>query len=172
MIIVAAAWMDLRGGRIKNRLIFIGLIAGWISQILNGFPRGVGSVIGGMVLPILLGWILFKIRVVGAGDLKLLSVIGCFHGSRGVLSCMLIIIFLAGLYGFVILLCRHQLVSAFSDFFQYLEEISYTRELLPYERGRREGRTIPLAVFIGSGYAIWRILPFFPSWVQQLFQLF
>ncbi len=161
-ILVPAVWADLKRGRIPNWLILAGLVSGWLLQRLAGFPNGIPDVLWGMLLPILLGWVLFRIRAIGAGDLKLLSVIGCFHGSKGVLSCMLISIFLAGVFSFAWLLRRRQLVPAILDFFSYLEELSIQRQLIPYESGRKAGRVVPMAVFIGAGYGIWRILPFLP----------
>ncbi len=161
--VTVAAAADLCTGRVPNLLILAGLGTGWLFRIAAGSAAGIGDGLAGMCLPLLLGWILFRIRAFGAGDIKLLSFIGCFQGSRAVLSCMLISILLAGIYSLARLLRRRQLVPAFTDFFLYLEDISKKKQLLPYTSGRRAGRVVHFAVFIWLGCGIRMILTFFPD---------
>lgn len=72
--------MDLKSYKISNHLIIFGLIIG---ILFNFFEYGWTSIsisFLGILLPILLLFPLFLIKALGAGDIKLFSVLGSFYG--------------------------------------------------------------------------------------------
>ncbi len=84
-----AAALDLRKGRIPNRLTYGGIIAGLaLRGCLIGW-RGMldglaGGLAGGAVF-----FLIFLVRGMGAGDVKLMAAIGCFAGLRQAVLIML-----------------------------------------------------------------------------------
>lgn len=86
---------DYRGWRIPNKLIGAGLIQGFVvSAVWRGLQDGLVCSIQGCVIPVMMLFVLFLIRALGAGDIKLLAVAGAFVGT-GVYRVM-IYSFLAG----------------------------------------------------------------------------
>jgi len=88
VILVAAAVCDIRMRKIPNRLIVTGLVLGFGGALL---PDGLGALqalsgfgIGfGVFLP------MYMLRVLGAGDVKLMAVVGAFLGTGATLGAML-----------------------------------------------------------------------------------
>ena len=77
VLVIVAAVHDLREFRIPNRLIVAGIVVGVSVIVIRAFT---GEYIGNYILGTLVGLagmiFLYIIRAVGAGDVKLLAVIG------------------------------------------------------------------------------------------------
>lgn len=90
---------DLKWWRIPNRLIVVGLICGVLCNITEfGILGGIKQFALGAVTPIAWLVILFLIRGMGAGDIKLLAVIGGLMG-RGIAEIVIYSIFVGGVIG-------------------------------------------------------------------------
>ncbi len=83
-----AAVQDVRSGRISNRLIAAGLMIGIAIQILEYQMWGVYYFLRNISVPVILFYLLFQMRVLGAGDIKLFSMIGSFLTIWELLRCM------------------------------------------------------------------------------------
>ncbi len=86
---------DLNGRRISNRLIFLGIGCGASLRI---FTEGIcqsGRLAADLLLPVGLLFILYLFRILGAGDLKLFSMISIFIGISACFS-VICYAFLAG----------------------------------------------------------------------------
>ncbi len=94
--LVAAVWQDVRTRRIPNRLVLVGTLAG---LVLNGAlplalsqtvarPGGLGWLASfeGMALGLVLLLPLYALKTLGAGDVKLLAMVGAFVGPHAVLG--------------------------------------------------------------------------------------
>ena len=96
---------DLKWWRIPNRLIVVGLICGVLCNITEFvILGGIKQFALGAVTPIAWLVILFLIRGMGAGDIKLLAVIGGLMG-RGIAEIVIYSIFagsVIGLFGYLV----------------------------------------------------------------------
>ncbi len=131
-VLFAAMWMDICKGRIDNRLILIGLAGGFTAQIIYAFPTGWPDMLLGLIMPILLFGLFFLIRAIGAGDIKLLMIIGCACGTTMLFRSIWFSLILAGSYALLLLLRSGLLLIALSDFFTYCQLIITRRQLMPY----------------------------------------
>jgi prepilin peptidase CpaA len=92
----AAVWHDVCARRIPNRLVFSGTLAGLALQAmipagagLFGTPMGslgVLSAAGGVALGLAFLLPMYALRLIGAGDVKLLSMVGAFVGAGQILA--------------------------------------------------------------------------------------
>ena len=82
----AAVFQDLKRGIISNTLIFTGLFGGLIFQLFRLGGWGLVFFLGSAAFPILLLAFLYYFRMIGAGDIKLLAVLGGFLGIRDMLQ--------------------------------------------------------------------------------------
>lgn len=123
-ILVIATAFDLKSRRIPNILILSGLILGLdVAGILGG-ATGLLHALAGSGLALLLTFPLYMLRIFGAGDVKLISVVGAFLGSGQILWALLTI-FVAGgvlaltyaaLRGGLIAVLRHVFTSVRMQF--------------------------------------------------------
>ena len=94
-LLITAVWMDIRTNKISNRLIGFGLILGYIRNFEEyGWDGGIHFLIQ-ISLPVLVFYLFFLMHVLGAGDIKLFSVISSCIGLKSLIK-IVIFSFLAG----------------------------------------------------------------------------
>lgn len=76
---------DFREMKIRNRLIASGLIWGLAFRILGDGCAGIVHFLVNISIPVILLFLLFQMRILGAGDIKLFSVAGGFLTTRQLL---------------------------------------------------------------------------------------
>ncbi|WP_306392983.1 A24 family peptidase [Telluria beijingensis] len=92
----AAVWHDVRARRIPNAIVFPGMLAAFALHALLPAGQGLfGAEPGGLgLLQSLCGWGLglalllpmYALRLMGAGDVKLLAMVGAFVGAGQILT--------------------------------------------------------------------------------------
>jgi prepilin peptidase CpaA len=93
-------------GKIYNWLTFPGIALGLVYGLWSGGVSGLGSALGGVVLGLVLyGW-MFWIRVMGAGDVKLLMALGAWGGPRFAVDVAVLGVVLGGVLAVLILIAR------------------------------------------------------------------
>ena len=88
VLLILAVVTDFRERRISNRLIASGLFLGLALRILVEGSAGVVHFLGNISIPVIMLFLLFQMRALGAGDIKLFSVIGGFLTTRQLLCTM------------------------------------------------------------------------------------
>lgn len=152
LLLSTAVWMDIRSWRISNRLIISGLVLGFLVQIWEYGIRGMGIFIRNVSIPVILLYLLFLMRVLGAGDIKLFSVISSIWNLK--ITCITIA---AGfLTAAVISLCKliyqRNLFSRLIVFWEYAGRILATGKLETYPResqGKQNFIHFSVAILIG-----------------------
>ena len=134
-IVLAAAWDDLRSGRISNQLIVTGLFAGFLCQVVHYKAVGIVLFLGGSLLTLLLLGVLFYFRMLGAGDIKLFCVVGGFLGAMDLLKCMLAAVVFGAVWSSWILWKRHLWTERFGYFMQYTATYAKERHWKSYLDG-------------------------------------
>jgi prepilin peptidase CpaA len=99
LLLLAAAWSDIRSRRIPNILVFPGAIAGVLLHVLLPQEAGglgiLGSLAGwGTGLALLLP--LYLLRIMGAGDVKLMAMTGAFLGAQATVGALLCVLLAGG----------------------------------------------------------------------------
>ncbi|MDC7706762.1 A24 family peptidase [Vogesella indigofera] len=91
--LLAAVFADIATRKIPNRLVFFGMIIGFLAQAFLPGGDGLLSAFKGLLFGFGLFLPLYLLRVMGAGDVKLMAMVGCFSGSPaifGVVLCTLL----------------------------------------------------------------------------------
>jgi prepilin peptidase CpaA len=96
-LLVAAAVIDYRSYRIPNWLTFGGAIfgLGYNAAVPAAVQPGILWALGGLGLGLVILLPLYALRVMGAGDVKLMAMVGAFLGLSGILTAVLFT-FIAG----------------------------------------------------------------------------
>jgi prepilin peptidase CpaA len=98
-LLLGAVWHDVRSRRIPNRLVFSGALAGLLlnavlpagAGLLTAAPGALGfwPALGGLVVGLALLLPMYALKALGAGDVKLMAMVGAFVGPQTVFFCLL-----------------------------------------------------------------------------------
>lgn len=122
-VFICAVAGDLWDYKIKNHVI----IAGWVTAvclntITNGF-YGILNTILCIMITILIGFPVFMTGGIGAGDIKLMSVIGGMYGLVFLAKVAMLFLIMAGAVSLVKLIRKRALISRTKAFIYYLLHI-------------------------------------------------
>lgn len=175
-----AAWQDIKGHRISNRVVLAGLIMGLMFNAFiptgDGFnspaPGGLGwwgSLTGiGMGMAVLLPF--YLLRAMGAGDVKLMGMVGAFLGPGQVLGALLGTFLVGGVMALIIALRAGAIGRLFGNVkFMLLDGVVKvsTGQMPVMEDSSHSAGELPYAVAIAVGsltYMIWRRL----MWIDAI----
>lgn len=132
LIVSVAAVMDIKSYKIKNWLSVSGILIGTCFQIMEYKSVGILYAAAGIGLPIFCLWILFCLRAMGAGDIKLFSVAGCFLGPKKILDCMLYALMIGGIFALCKMLYCRNIRERFRYFIAYIKKMIQTGIYEPY----------------------------------------
>lgn len=123
---------DIRTFRISNRLILYGIASGFFIHLLQFNLLSILSWFSGLLVPIILLFPLFYIRALGAGDIKLFSVIACFIGPSSCFPIILLSFFSCAFLSLIRLLRKGILISRYHWLFGYILCSLHRKRLVPY----------------------------------------
>jgi prepilin peptidase CpaA len=144
-IMVAAAVIDLMSYRIPNELVLALLVLFVVVAALNWSEVPWGSHLAAAILIFGAGILLYAIRQMGAGDVKLLAVVALWSGVFP-LPRLMVFVSVCGLIGMLILIAFRAVVPRLQP-----QGTSETRKL---PRVLTKGQGIPYAIGIGPGAII------------------
>lgn len=136
--------MDLIYEKVDNHFILFGLLLGIMYQVVTCGLRGAVLFLVGIGIPVLFLYILFLFRMLGSGDIKLLSMLGGFIGPYSIAKCILVSFLCGAVISVLILMICGNLISRLKYFTNYMNKLLITEkfwlseELIPYyRRGKR-----------------------------------
>ena len=118
----SAMRQDLKDGRIPNRLLFICLGTVFFLKLAGGGLKMFLMSVTGMLVPLCLLMPLFLIHVQGAGDIKLLAVIGAYFGPAGALKCLVLSYLAGGVCALVLMVRRRNFTRRFRYLGRFIAE--------------------------------------------------
>ena len=132
ILLLAAAIIDLKTYRIPNYLILSGILAAlayhFSSDGFNGLLFSVSGIVVGiglLIIPYLMGGM-------GAGDAKLMGVVGGFLGAKGAFSAFLLIAVVGGVYALILrLIYKDELKGLSAKIYHGVLSFILTRKYVP-----------------------------------------
>ena len=148
----AALFFDLRTGRIPNILILFGLLAACVLRTAAFGTAGVLSFLAGAGFPFLVLFLLFRLGMMGAGDIKLLMAAGGLLGWPGSLRFFVLSILFGTLVSAIVFAGRVRFSDRFRYFRAYVRKALLTGEVSRYrmEGERPENIHFALPVFLAA----------------------
>lgn len=138
--------MDLKSGKIPNGLIVCGWCMGLLYHLLKWNWIGVLTFIGEAGFPLIVWGIFYYFRMIGAGDVKLFSVLGAFLGISLCGRLMLSSVFLGGIIAAGLLVVRGNLYWRISYFQCYVESLIRKEGWKSYREGETKESTFHFTV--------------------------
>lgn len=149
----------------KNLYIIIGFCFGLLcffySNSYKSFEKSQSFVLG-IILPIILLWILFRYKVIGAGDIKLFSVIGSLYGCPFIIKNMILALFSGAILSVIHFIRQKDFLYRLSYFKSFISRQNSIKKFLlepiPYYEREQEGYSavMPFTVAITIGFLLAR----------------
>lgn len=173
-LLLAAAWFDVRQQRIPNALVVPGALMAVLLHVatpagdgfLAYFPGGLGvwGALSGLVFGLLALLPLYALRGMGAGDVKLLAMVGAFLGPRDFAGALIATLLAGGVLAAALALQRRALGRVLQNLklvlWNGMLKLSGAGAALP-EFGVTTTVALPFGVAIATGsmaYVIFRAL--------------
>lgn len=140
--LAVAAWTDWNRQRVGNGLLLAAAAAGiWLFRFRFVIPAFV---------MLLAAFMLFRLRLLGAGDGKLMAVIMGYLGWKHGLEAIFFGFFLGAVWELCHLRHSRILIARLNYFAAYLSRIIQKKQIEVYRAPSGEGK-FPLAVFLAAG---------------------
>ena len=150
-----AAATDIQRYCISNRLIICGLLSGCVFQVSDGGMKGIGVFLLNVSVPVILFYLLYLIRALGAGDIKLFSMIGGIWGLQVLCVTIIVSFLIASFLSLCKILYHRNLFSRLWVFKGYICQVLVSGRLLVYpQESQGNQHVIHFSVAILIGYAI------------------
>lgn len=146
-VLTVAAIGDIWRMKISNRLIIIGLTMAFLFRVVGGQVENIVRFLPDIILPVVILYLLYLSGILGAGDIKLFSMIGGFTNLKETIWCMAAAFSMAALWAAIRLLVTGELAVRLTDGFLYFKNI-FTGHFYKYES---DSKPICFAVFVLLG---------------------
>lgn len=152
LLLSAAVIIDQRERRIPNSLILAGLIIGLSWNIaVSGFA-GAAFALKGLLAGIALLFIPFALKGMGAGDVKLLGMVGAFKGALFAFSTFIAMALWGGLIAVVLLIKRGELLKTLRRLWLgFLFHVFKVKKMQESITDSNSGVSFPYALAIALG---------------------
>jgi len=154
VILAVAACEDIAGFKVSNRLIVTGWGIAFLFRLHDGGLYGIIYWILGVIAPVIILYALFLLGMLGAGDIKLISVIGGFCGVAFCVRVFILALFAGGVLCFIKCIHYGYLLNRLQYFAAYFRDILRRRTIKAYYIRERDGEAvvIPFSAAIGIGF--------------------
>jgi len=123
VLVLIAVGMDVKNMRISNRLILIGLGISFIRRLCCEGILGVFTGIFLISFPVVLLYLLFLAGALGAGDIKLFSLIGGFVNFKELIWCIVYAFAFAAVFSILKMLYYHIFFSSMERAWRYVQGV-------------------------------------------------
>ena len=154
-MLVLAARSDLKSNRISNRLILTGLAGGFIYRIGTEGTSGIVTFLLHIMIPVILLFLLFLMRALGAGDIKLFSLISSICSYKELVYCVAASFVIGACMALIKMLYYKTFSRRLLIFVSYVQEMCEDRQFKQYSNGVRESvNIIHFSIAILLGYLV------------------
>lgn len=145
-ITAIAAITDIKFRRVFNAHLVVMLLAIFLRVSVPVNSGGIS--LYGFILPFVIHYIPFKLRLVSAGDVKLFMVIGLLSGVEFIAVSMMISYLIGGVVALAMMIHKKCLLSKMRLLYLYFMSLLIAKELIAYKSVERERLALPFALMI------------------------
>ena len=150
-----AVLMDLRGAKVNNGWILFWLICSLDVQLSSAGLPALQPFFSGMLLPFIFLFPFFLFRMLGAGDIKVLAVLGSMMGPGAVLRCLFATFLIGAMLSAALFLSCGGFRDRMSFFLSYLKRCILTGQRMPYLRPGIHPESLHMTVPVFLAAMLW-----------------
>ena len=150
LIISISAYTDIKENKIKNKYLLIVFILGLAISLLTGGIAGIKDSLLGIIVPFILLFLFFAMRMVGAGDIKLFCTIGSIMGLNFVINNIMYTVFSTGIVIIVKLIISKQLFKMIKGIYFFFCAMILGKSLIEFPRIENNRFPFAVSIFIGT----------------------
>jgi len=155
VFVSTAAWLDATANRIPNTLTVTGLAA----ALMLRAPLGLDAVVHGLAgvgIALMVSLVLYALRAIGGGDVKLLAGVGAFLGSSEIPEALGLIAVLGAAFALLIMIRRGLLPLLLFNTLDLVKSLSSLGQAGRMRKLDSPGvLTVPYGIPIALGTLIW-----------------
>lgn len=150
LVLLPASLFDIWRYKVPNALIIAALIISLIRHIEAQGLLGIFPWLLGTVVPFILTYFFYKLRMLGASDVKIFSVVGSFAGVSACIEIMVVSIFTGAVLAIFKIMCKKNLAYRFNFLFHYIYQWKQNKKPGRYYDRKKDGDDgiIPFTVAI------------------------
>lgn len=149
---------DIKYYKIRNKITVTFILTGLLTGFCIQGCKGVLNSFFGIVLPCVLLFALYAIRMLGAGDIKLFCALGAIFGWKYIIAIMAYSFLAGGIIAILLMATRRNAKIRFIHFCNYFKMVFLLQSFRPYsefEDKEDNGKfRFAYAVFIGAFFFI------------------
>jgi prepilin peptidase CpaA len=171
VLLAAAVWHDVRSRRIPNRLVFIGAALALALQTLlpggdgffnvNGGALGLLASLEGLGLGLVFLLPMYMLRAMGAGDVKLMAMVGAFVGPQLIIGATIATLIAGGVLAISVALANGSLRKMMRNSYHMAMHSllgSLGGDIVRIEAPTAASGKLPYAIAIATGTLAWLAL--------------
>jgi prepilin peptidase CpaA len=177
ILLIIAVATDLKERRIPNMLVFPGALSGVVFH--STIPDGTGffgsdfgglgflASVSGLGMGLVLFFPLYALKTMGAGDVKLMAMVGAFFGSSAIFRIALLTMVAGGVLGLVAALWSGKLAQVFTNIrYMFIHSLMglFIGGNLSVDKPLTITGRFPYAAAIASGTILYVVMLRFPQW--------
>jgi prepilin peptidase CpaA len=132
ILIMLSVICDIRSDRISNGITMLFSLAGILCNFIEKGVEGIAFSLMGWFVPVALLFMLFVVRMLGAGDIKLFAAIGAMMGSGFAVKSILYSFLIGGCICLVLLIMRKNGKERFLHIWAYIRTCLKTCTISEY----------------------------------------
>lgn len=156
LLMIPIVFCDIKYHKIPNKLLIVGVVSSWVSKFWEEGFIGLGMCLGCMIIPFLLLFPLFVMRMIGAGDIKLLCMIAFVMKPGQIIYLLLYACLIGGIWAIIKMIWNKSFIKRFLYLKNYVTRrvmIGEREKYFSKEEGYRD--TISFALPIGLSYLLY-----------------
>jgi prepilin peptidase CpaA len=128
-----SVYLDTKTRKIKNFVTYPAILAGFATNLILAGFEGLKDSITATILPILILFLFYVLKMLGAGDLKLFGAIGSIMGLNFVLCNLAYAFISGGVIAIILIGIRKNAFERFKYLFNYLKSCFLMLKLEKYQ---------------------------------------
>ncbi|MCR4604909.1 MAG: prepilin peptidase [Eubacterium sp.] len=151
LVLLPASLFDLSRYRIPNPLLVTGLVISLFRHLELQGIAGMLSWLAGGIVPFILVYFFYRLRMFGASDGKLAAVIGSYVGLPGILSVLIYSIFAGAVLSLIKIVINHTARETFFRIVSIISDVSHSKKISRIKYVNTDNTVIPYGVALSFG---------------------
>lgn len=123
LFLIIAVVQDFKALRVSNRLILMGIVVAIFYRLISSGWKSALCMIPNLIFPVIVLYLIYLAGAIGAADVKLFSLVGCYFNFEELVMCMITAFIWGALMSVVILLKDGNTVEKLSASAQYIMDM-------------------------------------------------